>query len=182
ILMGFRCTGKSSAGRRLAQRLRLPFYDTDALVERQSGRTIPQIVAEQGWQAFREAECAVIGGLAQGEPCVIALGGGAVLDARNVECLGQDSFFVWLFAAPEAIAARMEQDATGGARRPALTDDTSVGEIERIMAKREPTYRRLADLAVDTTRIGTEIVVEEILGGLPEQMRRNDKTMQGREA
>lgn len=181
ILMGYRCTGKSSAGRRLAQRLRLPFHDTDALIERQSGRTIPQIVAEQGWQAFREAERAVIGGLVHGDPCVIALGGGAVLDARNVECLKQNGFFVWLFAAPGAIAARMEQDAAGGAQRPALTDGTSVGEVELIMAKREPVYRRLADLAVDTTRIGTDRVVEVILGGLPGQMHRNDKTMQGRE-
>ena len=172
ILMGYRCTGKTSAGRRLAERTGLPFYDTDELVERQRERTIPQIVAEQGWQAFREAETAVILELSGADHCVIALGGGAVLDSRNIESLKRNGFFVWLFAARETIAARMEKDAATGAERPSLTDKTSIGEMNVIIAKREPLYRRLADLAVDTTRIGTDQVVEEILSGLREQIPR----------
>ena len=113
ILMGYRCTGKTSAGRRLAERLGQPFYDTDALVEGQMQRTIPQIVAERGWQAFREAETAVIRDLSATDHSVIALGGGAVLDVRNVESLKRNGFFVWLSAEAETIAARMEKDADG---------------------------------------------------------------------
>lgn len=170
VLTGYRCTGKTSVGRRLALRTGFAFYDTDALVERETRRTIPQIVAAQGWPAFRAAETAVILGLSGVDEGVIALGGGAVLDARNVESLKGNGLFVWLFAAPETIAARLEKDALGGVERPALTNATGLGELHRIMAEREPLYRRLADLAVDTTRIGTDRVVEEILGGLRERI------------
>lgn len=181
ILMGYRCTGKTSAGRHLAERMGLPFYDTDELIERQTGRTIPQIVAEQGWQAFRNAETTVILGLSGVDQSVIALGGGALLDARNVESLKRNGFFVWLFAAPEMIAARMEKDAAAGTDRPSLTDKTSVSETQLIMAEREPLYRRLADLAIDTTGIGTDQVVKVILNGLREQIPRTDTLIKGKE-
>jgi shikimate kinase len=166
ILMGYRCTGKTSAGRSLAERMRFSFYDTDQLVEHKEQRTIPQIVAEQGWRAFREMETGVIHGLSGVDRSVIALGGGAVLDARNVECLKRDGIFVWLFAAPEVIATRMGKDAAGGARRPSLTDGNSFGEIDVVMTEREPLYRRLADLTVDTTRFDVDQVVVAIQNGL----------------
>lgn len=169
ILMGYRCTGKTTAGRCLAERMGLPFYDTDELVERKMRRTIPQIVADQGWHTFREAESEVIRELSGADHSVIALGGGAVLDARNVESLKRKGLFVWLFAAPETIAARMEQDAAGGAERPSLTDKSSIDEMNVIMTQREPLYRRLADLMVDTTRIDTNRVVEAIRNGLRER-------------
>jgi shikimate kinase len=181
ILMGYRCTGKTSAGRSLAERMGFPFYDTDALVERRTRRTIPQIVAAQGWQAFREAESGVIRELSCADRTVIALGGGAVLNARSVESLKRNGFFVWLFAEPETIAARMEKDRAGGAQRPSLTDDnTGLGETNAVLAQREPLYRRLADLAVDTTRIDTDQVVEAIRVGLRKKIPQADKMIQGR--
>lgn len=179
ILMGYRCTGKTSAGRRLAERLGRPFYDTDALVEGQMQRTILQIVAEQGWQVFREAETAVIRDLSAADHSVIALGGGAVLDARNVESLKRNGFFVWLSAEAETIAARMEKDVDAGTERPSLTGKPRVSETSVIMAEREPLYRNLADLVVDTTRIEANRVAETILAGLRERFPRADEV--GRE-
>jgi shikimate kinase len=88
---------------------------------------------------------------------------------------------VWLCAALETIAARMEKDTAGGAERPSLTDETSVSEMNVILAKREPLYRRLADLIVDTTRIETDRVVEAILKGLREQISRADEIIKGKE-
>ncbi|MBA4422509.1 MAG: shikimate kinase [Syntrophus sp. (in: bacteria)] len=181
ILTGYRCTGKTSVGRRLAERMGLTFYDTDELVERQTQRTIPQIVAEQGWQAFREAETAVIRDLSGADHSVIALGGGAVLDIRNVESLKKNGFFVWLFAAAETIAARMEKDVAVGAERPSLTGKPSVSETDAIMAEREPLYRSLADLAVDTTLIRTDCVAEEIRTTLRERVLRADGVIKGKE-
>jgi shikimate kinase len=181
ILTGYRCTGKTSVGRRLAERMGLTFYDTDELVERQTQRTILQIVAEQGWQAFREAETAVIQKLSGADHSVIALGGGAVLDIRNVECLKKNGLFVWLFAAAETIAARMEKDAAGGAERPSLTGKPSVSETHAIMAEREPLYRSLADLVVDTTLIRTDCVAEEIRTSLRERVLRADGVIKGKE-
>jgi len=170
ILMGYRCTGKTSAGRSLAGLLGVPFCDTDEMVERQTGHTIPRIVAEGGWSAFREAETAVIRELAGIDRSVIALGGGAVLDARNVERLKANGFFVWLFADAATIAARMEIDAANGSERPSLTGEPSACEMKAIMAEREPLYRRLADLVVDTTAIEAARVAEAIRSGLRERL------------
>lgn len=162
ILMGYRCTGKSSTGKALAERLGFSLHDTDRLVERQTGISIPRIVAEQGWEAFRQAESAVIRELALVDRGVFALGGGAVLDPRNVETLKEKGFFVWLVADAETIAARMEKDEAGGSKRPSLTQTTSLDEIDRVLAEREPLYRRLADLAVDTAEIGADRIARAI--------------------
>lgn len=166
ILMGYRCTGKTSAGRALAERLGLSFCDTDRQVERNTGLPIPEIVARQGWEAFRDAEREAIRGLSGADRCVFALGGGAVLDSRNVETLRDGGVFVWLAADAKTIAARMESDEASGSKRPALKQTTSIGEIEQLLSEREPAYRRLADLAVDTAGIGTAQVVEAICTGL----------------
>jgi shikimate kinase len=166
ILMGYRCSGKTSAGKGLAERLGFSFYDTDEMVERKTGLPIPRIVAEQGWNAFRRAERAVIGELSGADHGVIALGGGAVLDPRNVENLKGKGVFVWLIADAKAIAARMGNDETGGNERPSLTQASSIGEIDQVLAEREPLYRRLADLAVDTTEIEADRVAEAIFAGL----------------
>ncbi|PIV04207.1 MAG: shikimate kinase [Syntrophobacterales bacterium CG_4_8_14_3_um_filter_58_8] len=169
ILMGYRCTGKTSAGKRLAERLGRSFYDTDEMVERQTGLPIPRIVAEQGWDAFRQAEGAAIRELSCVDCCVIALGGGAVLDSRNVENLKRNGVFVWLMASAKTIAARMGNDEAGGSERPSLTQASSIGEIDPVLSEREPLYRRLADLAVDTTEIDADRVAETICTGLRKQ-------------
>ena len=166
ILMGFRCTGKSTVGRCLAEGLGVPFTDTDELIERRTGRLISRIVAERGWPAFRAAERAVIREFAGTDHGVIALGGGAVCDSENVEILKKNGMFVWLFARPDAIAARMTKDAADGAERPSLTGAPSVDEIRAVIAEREPLYRRLADIVVDTTEIEADRVVEAIRTGL----------------
>ncbi len=177
ILMGYRCTGKTSAGRSLAELLGVPFCDTDEMVERRTDRTIPRIVAEEGWSAFREEETAVIREVAGLDRSVIALGGGAVLDTRNVERLKINGVFVWLFADAATIAARMERDAASGSVRPSLTGEPSVGEMQAVMAEREPLYRRLADLVVDTTKIDAERVAEAIRTGLRERLREPEGLM-----
>lgn len=166
VLMGYRCSGKTSSGRGLAERLGFSFYDTDAMVERQSGLSIPRIVAEQGWDAFRQAERAVIRELSGTDCGIIALGGGAILDSRNVESLKGNGFFVWLIASAETIAARMVKDEASGNDRPSLTGASSITEIEEVLAEREPLYRSLADLVVDTTEMEADRVIEAICSGL----------------
>ncbi len=171
VLMGYRCTGKTSAGQSLAGLLGMPFCDTDEMVERRTGRRIPRIVAEGGWSAFREAEAEVIRELAGTDRSIIALGGGAVLDALNVERLKENGCFVWLCADVATLAARMEKDAASGSERPSLTGKPSVSELQTVMAEREPLYRRLADLIVDTTGIEADQVAEAIRTGLEEKGR-----------
>jgi len=181
ILVGYRCTGKTAAGRSLAARLGVPFYDTDELIARREGRTVDEIVAAQGWPAFRELERAVIGDLAGTDGSVIALGGGAVLDTRNVESLRGNGLFVWLCAAAHVIAERMESDPASGAQRPSLIGKASTMEVNEILAEREPLYRRLADLAVDTTETGVEGVAEAICTGLGERFQQAERAGNGKE-
>jgi shikimate kinase len=181
ILMGYRCTGKTTTGWRLAERMGMPFYDTDELVERQTQRTIPQIVAENGWPAFREAEMEVIRNLSGADHSIIALGGGAVLDSRNVENLKRNGVFIWLFAVAETIVTRMEKDAAVGAERPSLTGRSSVSEINAVMVEREPLYRRLADLVVDTSRIDSDQVAMAIMTGLQERLLQGNEITAGKE-
>jgi shikimate kinase len=176
ILMGFRCTGKSTVGRRLAEMLGVPFTDTDELIERRTGRSISRIVAEQGWPAFRAEERAVIREFAGADHGVIALGGGAVCDAENVDVLKTKGVFVLLAARPEAIVARMARDEAHGAQRPSLTGAQSVAEVQTVMAEREPVYRRLADLVVDTTEIEADRVADAIRAGLRERAQGVERT------
>ena len=103
ILIGYRASGKTSVGRRLADLLQRPFFDTDALIRQQTGMTVKEIVLAGGWPAFRDAEKTAVAGLAGQEAAVIALGGGAVLDPANVEVLKPRGLFIWLKAATYSI-------------------------------------------------------------------------------
>jgi shikimate kinase len=162
IFTGYRCTGKTSAGRRLAQLLGCAFYDADDLIIKLTGRSVEQIVAEKGWPAFREVERAVILELSGKDNCVIAPGGGAVLDERNVEVLKKNGLFVWLVADTPTIVRRLKKDQTGGAPRPSLSGKPVETEVQEILTQREPIYRRIADMTVDTSTLTVEEVVETI--------------------
>jgi shikimate kinase len=166
LLMGYRCTGKTAAGRCLAARLGLPFQDTDELIAGREGQTVETIVARRGWSAFREAEHAVIRRLSQSRGSVIALGGGAVINPGNVEALRENGLFVWLRADAATIVRRLQKDQAGGAPRPSLTGLPVEQEVRGLLAEREAIYSRLADLAVDTTLRTVEEVSEAIAAGL----------------
>jgi len=166
ILMGYRCTGKSSAGRKLAALLGRPFHDTDELIRRRTGRTVEEIVAAEGWSVFREEERAVIGDLSGTDGSVIAPGGGALLDHRNVAKLKENGLFVWLIADAATIARRLEADPGGGANRPSLSGKPVADEVREILAEREPLYRQIADLVVDTASLTAEEVATAICSGL----------------
>jgi shikimate kinase len=169
ILTGYRCTGKTSTGRRLSSRLGRPLFDTDELVLHRTGRTVEEIVAAGGWPAFRDAERAVIRNLSLLDGGVIATGGGALLDPRNVGCLRENGLFIWLVADAATIAERLEKDQAGGNKRPSLSGKPVVEEVREILAQREPIYRSIADLTVDTASRGVEEVATLICRRLPAQ-------------
>ncbi|MBU2227176.1 MAG: shikimate kinase [Proteobacteria bacterium] len=166
ILTGYRCTGKTSVGRRLAARLGRPFYNADDLIINRAGKTVEEIVAKGGWPAFREAEGAVIKDLSDMDGCVISPGGGAFLDARNVEYMKRNGLFIWLVADAKTIVRRLEKDQTGGAPRPSLTGKPVEQEVREVLAEREPLYRRIADLTVDTSARTVEEVATTIIRAL----------------
>ncbi len=148
-LIGYRATGKSTVARLLATALTWKCIDTDDEIELRAGKTITEIFAEQGEQAFRDLETAVIYENARRSSCVLTLGGGAVLRAENRSVL-ESCLIVWLTATAATIHERLVADEQSSSRRPQLTNAGGLAEIEELLAQRQPIYRLCADLVVET--------------------------------
>jgi shikimate kinase len=162
ILIGYRCTGKTTVGKRLAVRLNLPFIDTDELVEKAVGKTIREMIADRGWEYFRQQEQAAIRNLTAWGKSVIATGGGAVMDKGNAVLLKKEGILIWLVADEKTILERMRADPATAGQRPRFSPDDLTVEIRNTLAVRAPAYRRLADFALDTTIMNTEECVTGI--------------------
>ena len=150
VLIGYRAVGKTTLGRRLAERLNLPFADSDDLICSQAGCGVAQIMLREGESGFRERERAVVRSVLQLGSGVISLGGGAVLDPSSRELLRTVGVKIWLRASAATIRERMLADAA--AVRPALTALSLEDEIAVHLQQREPLYGLLADATVDTDR------------------------------
>ncbi len=159
VLIGYRCTGKSTVGRILSKKLGWNFVDTDELIEKKEGKSIEEIVSEKGWREFRRIEKEVIEEVSRYRNQVISTGGGAVLDKENRERLKKNGFIVWLRAKPETIKERMLRDK----KRPSLTGKAPEEEIEEVLKEREPIYRECSDLIIDTDHICQKKIAERII-------------------
>lgn len=162
-LVGFRGTGKSTVGRKLAERLGRPFADADVELERHRGRTIRAIFAGEGEPVFREYEEVTLRELTMRRGLILATGGGAVLREANRQALCSLGPVVWLRTAPEVIVQRLRSDE--GSQRPALTPAGTLAEVSDVLAARDPLYRAVADFVVATDGLSPEDVVEAILAG-----------------
>jgi shikimate kinase len=162
-LVGYRCTGKSRAGRLVAGRLRWRFADSDQEVERQAGRAIDQIVAGEGWPGFRKRERVALRQLCLHCDTVVATGGGVVLNSENVDDMRRTGRVVWLRAEIETIAARMQADAQRASQRPSLTGQSAVAEIESVLAERKTLYQAAADFVVETDCLSLLDVADRVV-------------------
>jgi len=149
VLSGFMGTGKSTAGPRLAERLGVPFVDTDAEIERAAGERIANLWKREGEAAFRAREAAMIDGLlASGAPRVIAVGGGALVAPALRRRAIDAAIVVTLSASPEALLARMPDLAT----RPNLAGPDPLARAKELLALRAPAYAEChISVATDTT-------------------------------
>jgi shikimate kinase len=151
-------TGKSSVGKALAARLGYAFVDLDSLIEAEAGMPISRIFATQGEERFRELESRMVEQAARRDACVIATGGGAIVNPRNLQALKRSGVVIALVATPEAILARVGS----GDDRPMLWGGEPLARIRLLLAERAPAYAK-ADLTVDTTERSIPQVVEHIL-------------------
>ncbi len=150
VLIGYRGSGKTHTGRQLAELLQWAFVDTDRLIETSAGKSIRQIFDDDGEAHFRDLETAAIDATLQTDQQVIALGGGAVLRPENRSRIQHNSLVVWLKADPATLLQRIEGDADSAATRPALTSLGNEQEIEHLLNQREPLYREVCDLELDS--------------------------------
>jgi shikimate kinase len=163
VLIGYRGSGKSTVGHRLAARLQMKFVDTDHLIEERHGVLIGDIVRSCGWDYFRAVEKQIIEEISTGDHWVIASGGGSVLEAENVRALKRNGLLIWLRADRETLRKRIEGDRGTFVRRPTLTGKGLIEELDEVMAYREPFYENAAGVELDTSRLDVAGVVERIL-------------------
>lgn len=161
-LIGYRGSGKTTAGQVLAGRLGRAFLDADAVLEADAGMTIARIFAAEGEPGFRDRETATLRKLAARPAAVVATGGGVILRAENRELLRATGFVVWLTADPETLWRRIVTDPTTGDRRPNLTAGGGLDEVRAVLAAREPLYRGAAHLTVAAAR-SPDAVAADIL-------------------
>jgi shikimate kinase len=151
--------GKSTIGRLLAKELRLPFKDSDKEIEQRTGADIPWIFDVEGEQGFREREQAVIAALCDLDGMVLATGGGAFMRPENRAALKQWGRVVYLHASVEQKMDRTSRDRN----RPLLRAGDPGKVLRDLLAIRDPLYREIADVIVETDERPPRLVVQEIL-------------------
>lgn len=161
VLVGLMGAGKSTVGRRLATRLRLPFKDADQEIEAAAGMAVSDIFALHGEPYFRDGERRVIARLLQDGPIVLATGGGAYMNAETRERIAAAGVSLWLRADLDVLMRRVRKRAT----RPLLQNPDPEGTMRTLIETRYPTYA-LADVMVDSREIPHDRVVHETVAAL----------------
>ncbi len=162
FLVGPMGSGKSSVGRELARRLGLTFIDADAELEARTGVSIPWIFDVEGEEGFRRREAALVDELTDRDDVVLATGGGVVETAANCDVLGARGVVVYLHA---PVAVQLER-TRGDRNRPLLQTEDPEGRLSALMERREPLYREVADVVVETTGGTARSVAERVVRAL----------------
>jgi shikimate kinase len=174
VLVGMMGAGKSTIGRRLAARLRLPFLDADVEIETaHAGVTIPEIFATHGEPYFRDGEARVIARLLDSGPAVIATGGGAFMREETRDRIRDKAISIWLKADVEIIMKRVKRRAD----RPLLQTEDPVATVSRLLEGREPVYRT-ADLTILSRDVPHDRIVDECIDALRARLCPGDPSVQ----
>jgi len=166
FLIGPMGSGKTTIGRQLAKALEREFIDSDHEITRRTGADIPWIFDIEGEAGFRERERAVIDDLTRRQGIVLATGGGAVLDPRNREHLASRGVVVYLAASIEHLFKRTAKDRN----RPLLQTEDPRARLEALMLTRDPLYREVADLVVDTDNRTIRATVQYVMDEITRRM------------
>jgi shikimate kinase len=162
VLVGMMGAGKSTIGRRLSLRLRLPFLDADSEIEiGHAGMTIPEIFAKYGEPYFRDGEARVIARMLDNGPGVLATGGGAFMREETRHRIRDRAISIWLKVDADTIMRRVKRRAG----RPLLQTADPEATVERLIREREPVYQH-ADLTVWSRDVPHEKIVDECIEAL----------------
>ena len=161
ILVGPMGAGKSTIGRLLAQELGYEFFDSDKVIEDKCGADIPWIFDVEGEEGFRAREAQVIKDLSQKKSAVVATGGGAMLRQENRDYVTRTGYVIYLNTSVEQQYQRTFKDKN----RPLLQskDEDAFDVLKNLMEIRDPLYREVADLVIETDRKNLKSVVSRIL-------------------
>ena len=158
FLVGLMGAGKTTVGKILARHLHKTFYDSDHEIEHRTGVNIPLIFELEGEAGFRKREMATIEELVGMRDIVLATGGGAILAPRTRENLKRNGMVVYLCAQPDELFHRTRGDRN----RPLLQTDNPRAKLESLYAERDPLYREIADIVVDTGDQSVSAIVAQL--------------------
>ena len=161
VLVGMMGAGKSTIGRRLSSRLRLPFMDADTEIEAAAGMSIRDIFENHGEPHFRNGEARVIARLLEGGPAVLATGGGAFMREETRHRILDKAVSIWLKADADTIMKRVKRRAD----RPLLQTADPTATVERLISEREPVYQH-ANITVWSRDAPHEKIVDECIDAL----------------
>jgi len=168
FLVGMMGAGKTTVGRALARRLSRRFVDSDEEIEARCGVSIPVIFEIEGEVGFRARERAVIGELSAEPGIVLATGGGAVLAEENRRALSERGTVIYLRAQPADLFRRLRNDRN----RPLLMTGDPLKRLEELYVQRDPLYRELADIEVETGRQKVQLLANRLIELLAEPCKR----------
>lgn len=177
VLVGMMGAGKSSIGRKLAQRLNLPFVDADTEIERAASMSISDIFAKHGEPYFRAGEARVIARLLDGGPQVLATGGGAFMHPQSREAIRAKAISVWLKADYDVLMKRIKRRND----RPMLKTNDPGETLRRLMQERDPVYAE-ADITVHSRDVPHEIIIAEIISAVAPRLEQPDAGSAGTRA
>ena len=161
VFVGMMGAGKTTLGRRVAQRLDLPFLDLDQEIEKAAALTVSEIFERHGEAHFRDGERRVVARLLAQGPQVLATGGGAFMNADTRAAIAAAGLSVWIEADPAVLFQRIRHKTT----RPLLATPDPEGTLRRLVAERYPVYA-LADVTVKSRDVSKDVMTEEILAAL----------------
>ena len=170
FLIGYRCTGKTTVGLMLAKHLNFDFIDMDLSIEQKIRLTVSQIVEKYGWDKFRLLEKEALLNTKHAENAVIATGGGVVTEPDNLQFIKNSGLCIWLDADIKTILKRLSNDAATALLRPPLTNHNLIEETKKILNQRNPLYKKIADIRIDTTVLTPEEIV-----GIIDRRLENDR-------
>lgn len=155
LLIGYRGSGKSTIGRKLADRMWWKFADSDEQIVARAGKSIREIFEQEGEARFRDLETEVLKELLALQEHVIALGGGAILREENRRLIRESGArVIYLKCDPKVLSQRIAADPNSAASRPALSPvGSSADEVAQVLAEREPLYRETKHAELDVTNL-----------------------------
>ena len=178
-LIGLRGAGKTTLGRRLADKIGWAFVELNKEIERQNGLSVAEIIALYGQEGFRRMEQAALGQLlARRELMVLATGGGIVSEPLTFDLILSSFYTIWLKAKPEEHMARVRQQ---GDLRPMADDRSAMAELRTILLSREPLYSR-ASAVVDTAGLSVDQAATRLIGAVAPMLSREAQAFGTRSA
>jgi len=166
-MIGMMGAGKSAIGRRLGNRLGLPFVDADNEIELAANASIPEIFDKHGEAYFRDGERRVIQRLLNGEPKVLATGGGAFIQPETRQAIQASAISIWLKADRDLLLSRIKRRSN----RPLLKNGDPADIIDELIAARYPIYAQAA-IHIQSRDVAHDIVIDDILTALDDYLQR----------